>query len=176
LTFSAALRSQSLLPVWELLEEVDMMKLRGICVASALFLACGCTQGTPGGPGVQSQPGSPNQTTNKPVIGESKETFSLRTPIISTSVKQGETKSASIAIQRGTNFDDDVELKFGSLPTGVTLDPANPTLKHDDKEVKINVTAAPDAAVGDFTVSVTGHPSKGGPDATNDFKLTVSAK
>jgi len=145
---------------------------------SAAFLMCavGCTQGTPGGPGVQTPAGTQNQTANKPVMGESRETFSLRTPVLSTSLKQGESKSASISIQRGTNFDDDVELKFSGIPSGVTLDPMNPTLRRDEKEVKINVMAATDAAIGDFTVDVTGHPMKGGPDATNQFKLSVSEK
>lgn len=95
---------------------------------------------------------------------------------MSTSLKQGETKSASIAISRGKDFDDDVQLSFTGIPAGVTLDPLNPMLKHDDKDVKINVTAGTDAAIGDFTVSVKGHPTKGGADATDDFKLTVSAK
>src|SRR5438045_3432167 len=117
--------------------------------AAALIFSLGCNQGTPGGPGVQSSPpAGQNQTTNKPVINESKDTFSLRTPVLSTSVKQGETKSASIAISRGTNFDDDVQLSFTGVPTGVTLDPSSTTIKRDDKEVKINVSAADDAAIG----------------------------
>jgi len=153
-----------------------MTKLKFALIATALICAVGCNEGTPGGPGVQSPPaGSQSQTANKPVIGEARDTFSLRTPIMSTSVKQGETKSASIAIQRGTGFDDDVQLSFSNMPAGVTLDPMNPMLNRSEKDIKINVIAAADAALGDFTVSVTGHPTKGGPDATNEFKLNVAA-
>jgi len=153
-----------------------MTKSKTGLVASALICLFGCTQGTPGGPGVQTPVGSQSQTANKPVIGEARETFSLKLPMLATSLKQGESKSATISIQRGTNFDDDVQLSFTEIPTGVTLDPVNPMLKHDDKEVKINITAAADAAIGDFTVKVSGHPSKGGPDAVNEFKLDISAK
>lgn len=153
-----------------------MTKLQCTWIASALICACGCTQGTPGGPGAVPQTSNPNQTVNKPVIGEAKEAFSLRTPTLSTSVKQGETKSATISISRGTNFDDDVQLSFSDLPTGVTIEPANPLLKHDDMEVKLDVTASDNAAIGEFTVHVTGHPMKSGPDAKNDMKIIVSAK
>jgi len=157
-------------------KESVMTKLECAWIASALICACGCTQGTPGGPGTVQPSNSQNQTANKPIIGESKETFSMRTPALSTSVKQGETKTATIAISRGTNFDDDVQLSFSDVPTGVTIDPANPTLKRDEKEVTLNVTASDNAAIGDFIVHVTGHPMKSGPDAKNDFKISVTAK
>jgi hypothetical protein len=57
----------------------------------------------------------------------------------------------------------------------VTLDPASPVIKHGDTEAKITLKAADDAAVGDFTLKVTGHPTKGA-DAANEFKLTVDKK
>lgn len=168
-------------------------------LASGLVIACGCTQGTPGGPGVKTQPTTQSQTTykptvddsrkpvvddsrapvvdnaRKPVVDDSRETFTLRTPVLSTSLKQGETKSASITISRGKDFQDDVNLTFSGIPAGVTFDPATATLKHGDKEQKINISASDDAALGDFTIKVLGHPSSG-PDATNEFKLNISAK
>jgi hypothetical protein len=154
-----------------------MTKLQCAWIASALICACGCTQGTPGGPGVApSASSNQNQTANKPVINESKDTFSLRTPALSTSVKQGESKSATIAISRGSTFDEDVQLSFTDLPTGVTIDPDTATLKKDDKEVKLNVMASENAAVGDFTAHVVGHPMKTGADAKTDFKISVTAK
>jgi len=151
------------------------MKKSTFMVAAAMLLsAIGCNEGNPGGPGARTP--SNSQTANKPVIGEARDSFSLHTPVLSTSVKQGETKSATISIQRGTGFEDDVQISFSNLPTGITIDPMKPTLARSDKEVKVNVTAADDAAVGDFTVNLTGHPMKGGPDATNEFKLGVAAK
>lgn len=47
-----------------------------------------------------------------------------------------------------------------------------PLLINSDEEVKITVQAAADAALGDFTVKVIGHPTKG-VDATNEIKVTI---
>jgi len=161
-----------------------MLKSSSAFVGLALLAAAGCMQGTPGGPGVQSPPASQPHSANKPVVTESekpvvsqpRDTFSLRLPMLSTSLKQGESKSVTISIQRGTDFDQDVKLSFSNIPNGVTLSPATPTITKDEKETKISVMAADDAALGDFTVNVSGHSNKGGPDATNELKLSVSAK
>jgi len=200
-----------------------MRKTRFGIAASVLVVLAGCTQGNPGGPGVQSNPNtsnnpsstttsttrqtdtsnrqatSTNQTTSstpsttrpatndssttsttqsadKPVISNSKETFSLKTPTLATSLKQGETKTADISISRGSDFKEDVSLRFSAVPEGITLDPMTPTLKASEDDVKIKVTAADNAALGDFRIKVIGHPNGGGADADNDFKVTVSAK
>jgi len=114
-------------------------------------------------------------STDKPLIGQKEETFTLSVPTLSTHIKQGETKTVSISAKKGKNFDEDVTLKFGDLPKGVTVDPASPAIKHGDTKADVTVHAADDAAVGDFTVKVTGHPSKGA-DATDEMKITVSKK
>ena len=155
------------------------MKKSFAVLSAALLAICGCSQGTPGGPGVRQQPISPpvsSQTAHKPIIGEAMETFTLSVPLLATSLKQGETKSVDISISRGTNFDGDVMLSFSELPTGITVNPARPAIKHGDAQVSITVAAAEDAALGDFVVKVTGQPSKGAVDAVNDLKLTVSEK
>lgn len=143
---------------------------------TALLAVCGCMQGTPGGPGVQAPSNTENHTTNKPVTGDAKDTFSLRLPMLSTSVKQGETKSATISIQRGTGFDQDVRLSFSEVPNGVTITPMDAVIQHSEQDVKVDVMASESAALGDFKVKVVGHADKGGPDAVNELKLTVSAK
>jgi len=141
----------------------------GLVVAVAVAFA-GCnSKSTPGGPG------APHADAKKPAIGQAEDTFSLSTPTLSTNAKQGETKAVSIAIKRGKNFDEDVTLIFSGLPKGVTIDPSRIVIKHGEAEAKFNVQAANDAAVGDFTVKVTGHPTKGS-DATSEFKLTVDKK
>ena len=81
----------------------------------------------------------------------------------------------SIGIERGKNFQEDVTLKFADGPKGVTLASANPVIMHGDTEAKVTLKATDDAALGDFTVKVTGHPTKGG-DATNELKITVAKK
>jgi uncharacterized membrane protein len=136
---------------------------------TAVVLVTGCNEGTPGGPGATQV------TANKPVLGQADDTFSLDVPKMSTKLKQGETKDLAIDVARGKNFSDDVQLKFTGVPKGVTLDPGSPVILHGDKEVKVAVKVADDAALGDFTVKVTGHP-KSGADATNEFKIAVAKK
>jgi hypothetical protein len=128
-----------------------------LLLASVAFT--GCNLGTPGGPGATD----PNNT------------FNVSVPTLSTEVKQGETKAASINIQRGTNFDEKVTLVFASLPKGVTLDPRSPVIKRGETEAKVALTATDDASPGDFTVKVTGHPPVGA-DASNELKITVAKR
>jgi uncharacterized membrane protein len=101
-----------------------------------------------------------------------KDTFTLSVPLLSTSLKQGETKTVSIGIKRDKNFDQDVALKFGDMPTGVTFKPAALVIKRGEDAVQVTLTAAKDAALGDFGIKVTGHPAKGA-DAVNELKLAV---
>lgn len=106
---------------------------------------------------------------------EKKETFTLSVPTFSTSVKQGETKAVSISINRDKHFDEAVTLKFADLPKGVTIEPVSPVIKQGEKEANLMLKADNDAAPGDFTIKVTGHPTKGAV-AMHDFKITVAKK
>jgi len=147
--------------------------------ALALVGLVGCNgAGTTGGPGAdkakQQQKDSPVKRAEDSV-GQAEDTFSLSVPTLSTSIKQGETKEVTIGIRRGKNFDQDVSLKLDALPKGVTAEPAAPAIKAGDSDAKVRLKAADDAALGDFTVKVIGHPTKGA-DATNEFKLTVAKK
>jgi|SRR5579864_5718323 len=131
----------------------------------ALVALVGCeSKDTAGGQGAT------NPTARQPRYGQNDNTFNLTAS--STSLKQGETKDVAIGIQRGTNFQDDVTVKFADVPQGVTFDPASPGIKHGETEAKVTLKAAADAALGDFTIKVIGHPTKGG-DATHEFKITV---
>jgi hypothetical protein len=145
-----------------------MTRLAGFLLL-ALVAFTGCNQGTPGGPGTT------DKTAKKPIYGEADETFNLSVPMLSTTLKQGDKTEGSIGIKRGKNFDEEVTLAFTDLPKGVTADPASPVIKPTDTEVKVTFQGADDASLGDFTVQVTGHPTKGG-DATNKFTLTVAKK
>jgi hypothetical protein len=140
----------------------------GLLLASLAAAVVGCgNNGSAGGPGVTDPPAKP------PLFGQADDTFNLTTS--SVSLKQGETAQETIGIKRGTNFDQDVTLTFEDLPKGVTLDPSTSAIKSGATEAKFTVTAGDEAALGDFTVKVIGHPTKGG-DATNHFKLTVAKK
>jgi uncharacterized membrane protein len=147
-----------------------MKKSFSALLAMTLLALTGCNQGTPGGPGVTTNP--PHK---QPLYGEAEDTFNLKVPQLSTTLHQGETKEVSIGIERGKNFDGDVALKFADGPTGVTLDSASPLIKHGDTEAKVTLKATDDAALGEFTVKVTGSPTEGA-DATRDFKITVAKK
>jgi hypothetical protein len=147
-----------------------MKKLTLVLLAPVLFAFAGCNPpGTPGGPGATGG------TAKKPLLGEADDSFDLSPPLLSVGVTQGETKTTSIGIKRGKNFDQDVVLKFADMPKGVTIDPASPVITHGDAEAKFTVKAAEDAAVGDFAIKITGHPGTG-PNASQEFKVTVSKK
>jgi uncharacterized membrane protein len=126
----------------------------------------------------ESPEGGPNATkpdNQKPAVGQTDNTFKLSAPTLATSLTQGESKTVSISISRGKNFDEDVALKFSDLPKGVTIEPAAPMIKHGDSEAKLTVTAAGDAALGDHLIKATGHPTKGA-DTFVEFRITVKEK
>jgi hypothetical protein len=142
----------------------------------------GCNQQTPGGPGVTgtttSNTGTSTTTTttaNKPIYGEAAGTFDVNAPSLATRVTQGETQTATVSLSRGKDFNEDVAISVTDLPEGVTVEPANPMIKHDEKETTLTFHAAPEAAVGEFTAKVMAHPTKGA-DATSTMKVTVLKK
>lgn len=134
--------------------------LLGVCATLV-----GCNQGTSGGPGASTPPAK------APMVGQTEDTFSMAVP--STKLNQGETKVIAIGISRGKNFSGDVSLKLGDLPKGVSCDPANPVIRQADTDAKLTLMAAADAALGDFTVKMAGHPTKGA-DASSELKLTIA--
>lgn len=129
----------------------------------------GCTQGTPGGPGTT------DATAKKTPFGQTDDTFNLSVPVMSSSLQQGEKTEATIGIKRAKNFDEDVKLTFTDVPKGVTLEPTDSAIMHGDSDAKVTLHASQDAAVGEFKVKVTGHPTKGG-DAKVEFKLSIAPK
>jgi len=96
-------------------------------------------------------------------------------PTFSTTLKQGEAKEVSIGIHRGKNFAEDVSVRFMDLPKGLTIEPANPMIPASDKNAKVMIKAASDAPLGDFTIKVIGHPTRGA-DAMNELKVTIHKK
>jgi hypothetical protein len=143
-----------------------MKSLFAAMAMMTLAALTGCTQGTPGGPGT---------TDDKPVLGQDSDTFNLTVPYTSTSLQQGAQTETTVGIKRAKNFDHDVVLGFVDVPKGVTIEPANPVIKHGDTDAKITLMVEDEAALGDFNVKVTGHPTKGD-DAQSELKLTIVAK
>jgi len=137
-----------------------------LVIASVSLIGCEQNKRTAGGPGA---------TTGEkpPLYGQRDDTFNLN--LAAQSVKQGESKDVTVGIKRGTNFDQEVGVKFVDLPAGVTMSPASPALKHGDSDLKVTLKATDEAAPGEYTVKLMGHPTKGG-DSTTEFKLTIAAK
>jgi uncharacterized membrane protein len=129
----------------------------------------GCSQGTPGGSGTT------DVSAKKPVLGQTENTFHLSVPFMSTTLQQGETIDAEVGIERAQNFSDDVALVFTNLPKGVSVSPGEAMIKHGDTKSSVRLTATDEAAIGDYKVQVTGHPSTGG-DAAVEFRISVTAK
>ena len=139
--------------------------------SAVLMLAtlAGCNQGTPGGPGTT------DANVEQATIGQTDNTFNLSVPMMSSTLQQGGELPVTLGIKRAKNFDQDVTLKFADLPTGISLEPAAPVIKHGDADAKFTMKATDLTKVGEYKVKVTGHPSQGG-DAAVEFKLSVAAK
>jgi hypothetical protein len=71
---------------------------------------------------------------------------------MSTTLHQAETKAVPIGTERGKNFDGGVTLEFAQGLEGVTLDSANPVIKHGDAEANVTLKAQDDAPLGDLTI------------------------
>lgn len=113
-------------------------------------------------------------TANKPIAGEADNTFSLSVPFQAITLKQGEEMAVVIGINRGANFGEEVALKVAGFPEGVTLDPTDPVIKPGSTVANLVLKAERDAALGDFTVKVTGQTASSGADSSNEFKITVT--
>ena len=100
-----------------------------------------------------------------------KETFKVEAPTLATTLKQGETKEVKVTVSRGKDFHDPVELTFEPA-TGLTVDPKTATVKADEKDVTVRVTATKDAPVGDETVRVIAKPPTGSSTSV-DIKIKV---
>ncbi len=145
-----------------------MALLKALALTLVAIVLVGCNRG-----GTAGGPGATDPAVKPPLFGQADDTFNLTAAAVS--LKQGDAEKAAIGIKRGTNFDQDVTLVFADMPKGITLDPAGLVLKSADTDAKFTLTAGDDAAPGEYTVKVIGHPGRGG-DATNEFKLTVAKK
>jgi uncharacterized membrane protein len=111
-------------------------------------------------------------TRSAPGGGTDKATkFDLAGPAMATSIKRGETQSATIKVERGKDFKQTVALKT-EAPTGVTAELGSNSNKASEKgDVNLKITAGDKAALGDQVVYVIGTPESG-----TDTKLEVKIK
>lgn len=143
-----------------------MKKAITIVALGAAVALYGCDSSTPGGPGTAAP------ESEKPMFGEADNTFTLNVPAMATPVEPGGQVTASIGIERGANFAQDVTLKFDDVPQGVHIEPDSPVIAGTDEAVELTIHAAEDAAVGDFTVKTTGHPETGA-DAMAEWRISI---
>src|SRR5262245_61010871 len=105
----------------------------------------GCSDGKPGGPGV-----SGGTTTDR------SDSFALDVPAMNPTVNPGGSQDFKVAVNRGSDMDQQITLKFSNLPPGVTVSPPVPSIAPGNDEANLTLIAAPDAAPGKFTVTVVG--------------------
>ena len=104
------------------------------------------------------------------------EEFKIAVPTFDTKIKQGETQSVTISLERGDSFKQDVTLEIKLFKgKGITFEPAKVLVKAGDKpDVQLMITAPKNAALGEYKVAVTGTPTTGEPTAT-EFNVKVIA-
>ncbi len=93
-------------------------------------------------------------------------------PLFGTKIKQGETLSVTIKLQRGESFKQDVTLKIEAAK-GISVEPAEILVKASDApDVALTIAVPKEAALGEYKVTVTGTPTTGEPTST-EFKVKV---
>ncbi|HBG78436.1 MAG TPA: hypothetical protein DDW84_06280 [Phycisphaerales bacterium] len=102
------------------------------------------------------------------------EGFRIDVPTFDVRLKQGETQSIAIKLQRGESFKQDVKLQIKAAQ-GISIDPAKVLVKGSDiPEVQLAIMVPKDAAIGDYVVNVIGTPETGEPTSV-EFKVKVLA-
>lgn len=102
------------------------------------------------------------------------EGFKIAVPTFTTVLKQGETQSVPISLQRGEAFKRDVKLEVKSSK-GISVEPGDLLVKAGDKpDAQVRISAAKDAAIGNYRVYVKGSPATGEP-TTAEFEVKVVA-
>ena len=100
--------------------------------------------------------------------------FKIAVPTFSTEVKQGETKDVTISLERGQYFKQDVKLQINASK-GISVEPTKVLVKASDTpDVQLQISAAKDAAIGEYHVSVMGIP-KTGESTSTEFNVNVVA-
>jgi uncharacterized membrane protein len=109
-----------------------------------LVAVCGCQSSSPRGGSV--------------VKGEG---FKIAVPTLDTKLKQGETQSVTVSLERGDYFKQDVKLQIEAFK-GISVEPTSVIIKASDTpDVQIKITVPKDAALGEYSVSVKGIPKTG---------------
>jgi uncharacterized membrane protein len=102
------------------------------------------------------------------------EGFKIVIPMFDTKIKQGETASVNIALNRGKYFKRDVTLEI-KASKGISVEPTTVLVKASEKpDVVLRITAAKDAALGEYKIFVKGTPETGETTSTEHTVKVVS--
>jgi uncharacterized membrane protein len=100
------------------------------------------------------------------------EGFKIAVPTFDVEIKQGETQSVTVSVERGESFKQDVKLEIAAAK-GISIEPTDVTVKGSDKpDVPLRITVPKDAALGVYSISVKGTPKTGEPTST-EFNVKV---
>ena len=98
------------------------------------------------------------------------EGFKIATPTFDTKIIQGETASVTISLHRGEYFKRDVTLEI-KASKGIIVEPTKAVVKaNETPDVQVRITAAKDAAIGEYKIYVKGTPETG---ETTSTEITV---
>ena len=117
-----------------------------IALVMTLTLAAvfGCQSSSPRGGGIAEDEG-----------------FKIVVPTSAPEIKQGEVQTVAVSLQRGEFFKRDVKLEI-KPSKGIGVDPTHALVKASAKpDVQLRITAAKDAAIGEYRVYVKGTPETG---------------
>ena len=89
------------------------------------------------------------------------EGFTIQTPALPMTIKQGETKSVTITLNRGDAFKRDVTLEIRASK-GIGVEPTSTVVKgNENADVQLRISAAKDADYGAYQIFVKGTPETG---------------
>jgi uncharacterized membrane protein len=134
--------------------------MRAITVLSLalLVISTGCTQ--------KSNPGGGNTRAA---------TFTIEGPAVTPSIKQGDTQTLNVKINRGTDFREPVKLKVDP-PKDIDVVLSESTVKPtDNSDLNVKVAVGNNATPGEHIIHVTGTPDKGNA-TTLDLKVKVTER
>jgi uncharacterized membrane protein len=102
------------------------------------------------------------------------EGFKIAVPTLDTKLKQGETQSVTVSLERGDYFKQDVKLQI-EASKGISVEPTSIVIKASDTpDVQLRIAAAQNAAFGEYSVSVKGIPKTGESTSTTFTVKVVS--
>ena len=130
-------------------------------IALLLGSLAGCNNSPPGG------------------VTNTGEGFRIAAPTIPVMLKQGDTQTIKVTLNRDANFKQDVVLTL-DVPKGLKVEMPKSSLlgkltvkAADAPEVPLSISADKDVALGEHSIKVTGTPDKG--NATSvEFKVNIS--